>query len=45
MAQMGSRDTEERVRSQPSVVAQTGATSPLPRLNGDQQTREKTKVA
>lgn len=45
MAQMGSRETEERVRSQPSAVAQAGATRPLPRFNGDQLTRENTKVA
>lgn len=42
---MGSRETEERVSSQPSVVAQTGATRPFPRLSGDQRTRENIKVA
>lgn len=45
MAQMGSRETDERVRIQPSVVAHTGATSPFPRLSGDQRTRENINVA
>lgn len=45
MAQMGSRETEERARSQPSVVAQAGATRPFPRFSGDQCTRENRKVA
>ena len=45
MAQRGSRETDDKVRSQPSVVAQTGATRPFPRLSGDQRTRENTKVA
>lgn len=45
MAQMGSRETEERARSQPSAVAQAGATRPLPSFNGDQFTTENRKVA
>lgn len=44
-AQTGSRETEEKVSSQPSEVAHAGATRPFPRLNGDQRTKEKTKVA
>lgn len=45
MAQTGSRETEDKVRSQPSVVAQAGATRPFPRLRGDHRTKEKTNVA
>ena len=45
MAQKGSRETDERVRIQPSVVAQSGATRPFPRVSGAQHTRENTKVA
>lgn len=45
MAQMGSRETEEKVRIKPRAVAQAGATRPLTRLSGDQFTTENRKVA
>lgn len=45
MAQMGSRETEEKVSIKPRAVAQAGATRPLTRLSGDQFTTENRKVA
>ena len=45
MAQRGSRETEEKVSIKPRAVAQAGASSPLPRLSGDQFTSEKKNVA
>ena len=44
-AQMGMRETEDRVSSQPSPVAQAGDTSPLVSLSGLQRTRAPMKVA
>lgn len=45
MAQIGSRETEEKVRIKPRAVAQAGATRPLTRLSGDQFITENRKVA
>lgn len=42
---MGIRETEEKVRTQPSAVAQVGATRPFPNFSGDHWMMENRQVA